>query len=385
MSEVIQELVQLIQQHNGINNKTLLAKIISQHFQLKRDRSVFDCADFAVRFSSAKSVHFSNTVLSLSNLRKYDNRYFIVCVVTPKANHLLLANTTFLKKISHSSHELRVDNIRGSFNGSDIVKEFEGIINAPENFQRLFAIHQSIEFEDNLIRLVETTHNIIPMRVPFDVNEVNHITILTAPHRAISFMGSDNFMTLKEELDTKVQQFRDSILIASLIENVNLRGRVIEYLIAGEDEKLHNKLIVSLASGTKTLPAFKTENQLGDYQRFFENYHTEVDIKTKIMILDSNPKAYNIDKILAFLSQQQSVFLFYFIGIDHYKIINTVLVSMFDEQLIDATLTLKHWAGRNSRGVTQLEGHIIKELILKPESRINVEKAQTFLQRLINL
>jgi len=36
------------------------------------------------------------------------------------------SNTTFLKKISHSSHELRTDNIKGSFNGSDIMVVYEG-------------------------------------------------------------------------------------------------------------------------------------------------------------------------------------------------------------------------------------------------------------------
>ena len=65
----------------------------------------------------------SNTVLSLSALQKYDDKPFIVCIVTPDTNYMMLANSTFLKKISHSSQELRVDNIRGSFNGSDIMIE----------------------------------------------------------------------------------------------------------------------------------------------------------------------------------------------------------------------------------------------------------------------
>ena len=42
---------------------------------------------------------------------------------------LTLANTTFLHKISHSSQDLRVDNIKGSFNGHDIMREFEGVCN----------------------------------------------------------------------------------------------------------------------------------------------------------------------------------------------------------------------------------------------------------------
>lgn len=39
----------------------------------------------------------------------------------------LYANSTLLRKISHSSQELRVDNIKDSFDGSDIIRELEGI------------------------------------------------------------------------------------------------------------------------------------------------------------------------------------------------------------------------------------------------------------------
>ena len=65
-------------------------------------------------------------------------------------------------KISHSSQELRENNIRGSFNGSDIVREFEGIGNVTENISRLFDIHAEVGFEGNLPRLVEATNNISP-------------------------------------------------------------------------------------------------------------------------------------------------------------------------------------------------------------------------------
>jgi hypothetical protein len=55
---------------------------------------------------------------------------------------------------------------------------------------------------------------------------------------------------------------------------------------------------------------------LGDYTREFKKYMTETDVKTKIMILNSNPKAYNIDKMLEFLSTDKSIFMFYFVGLD---------------------------------------------------------------------
>ncbi len=186
-------------------------------------------------------------------------------------------------------------------------------------------------------------------------------------------------------MDAQVSRFRSEILLAALIENINVRGRVIEYLIAGEDEALRQALIVALKAGNKGLPRFKTDNTLGDYTRIFSAYDTETDVKTKIMILSSNPKAYNLDKMLEFLANTRSVFMFYFVGVDPGKIVNTVLVSMFQEKLLRGTILLKHWSGRNSRGVTQFAGTAINDLIVRPEFAINTLEAVQFLQRVIAL
>jgi hypothetical protein len=62
------------------------------------------------------------------------------------------------------------------------------------------------------------------------------------------------------------------------------------------------------------------------------------------MILQSNPKAYNIDKLLDFLSSGDSVFLFYFIGIEPSKIVNQSLVSIFQKDLLNSTIVQSHWA-----------------------------------------
>ncbi len=385
MCKPISALIDLIRENNGINDKARLAKIVSDTFGLTKDRSVYYCANYAIRFSSSSSRNFGNTVLSLSNLQKYDDRPFIVCLVTPRQNFCLIANTTFLKKISHSSQELRENNIRGSFNGSDIMREFEGIENCAENIVRLFDIHAGIGFEENLPRLVEATNNISPSGVKFAVDEASRSNILSSPRRAICFVSSQDASTLKSELDAKVAKYKNEILLAALIENVNVRGRIIEYLIAGDDDKLRQRLIAALKSGANGLPAFKTDNTLGDYQRNFDAYYTETDVKTKIMILNSNPKAYNLDKMLQFLAGDRSVFMFYFIGVDPGKIVNTVLVSMFQINLLEATILLRHWAGRNSRGVSQFEGRAINELIQKPSIRIDEQKAIEFLERVIEL
>jgi hypothetical protein len=384
MNAIINELVAFITQHNGINDKSRLSSLVSMQFHLIKDRSVFYCNDFAIRFSQTKTGSFSNTILALSNLQKFDSKPFFVCVVRPTCNEILLSNSTFLKKISHSSQELSLTNIRGSFNGSDICREFQSIENRPENFAKLYLIHESIGFEDNLIRLVDVTSAIVATGQEYKISDEANRLIFEAPERAIIFSQSDEYVILKNELDERVKKYQDVILIASLIENVNVRGRVIEYIVTGENTKVREELIQALIKNQSGLPRFTTTNSLGDYTRGFESFYTETDVKTKIMILDSNPKAYNIDKMLEFLAKPESVFLFYFIGIDPGRIFNTALVSMFEKRLVDGTLLLKHWAGRNSRGVTQLEGRAIKEIINEPINDIVLEKSVALLEDMIN-
>ena len=385
MTTTIDQLIAFLRQHDGINDKAELTELVADAFQLVRDRSVYFCADFALRFSSSANQNFGNTVLSLSNLQKFDDRPFIVCLVTPDYNYTYLANTTFLKKISHSSQELRENNIRGSFNGSDILRELEGIANKAENLERLFNIHDGLGFDGNLVRLVEATNNISPSGKKFLPSEEQRQTILLAPVRAAKFVASEDAIMLKTELDAKVDAFSNEILLAALIENVNVRGRIIEYLIAGEDERLRDEIIHALRWRTKGIPQFKTKNALGDYSKEFEEFFTETDVKTKIMILDSNPKAYNLDKMLEFLATQRSVFMFYFVGVQPGKIVNTVLVSMFQRKLLQSTILLKHWAGRNSRGVSQFEGRTIGQIILHPESDTDAQAAHVFLEMVMGL
>ena len=153
--DIIEQLTQYIFSQNGIADKALLQSSVQQKFHLIKERSVFYCEWFSIRFCKAATRNFGNTVLSLSVLHRYDDRPFFVCLVTPARNYLMLANATFLKKISHSSQALRRDNIKGSFNGSDIMRVFEGIENTPENFEFLYTSHENYTFEENLERLVE--------------------------------------------------------------------------------------------------------------------------------------------------------------------------------------------------------------------------------------
>lgn len=380
-ADIIDQLVRFISENHSGGDKQKLADLVQKEFGLVKDRSVYYCDEFAIRFLKAQSLRFSNTVLSLSNLRKFDNLPFIVCVVSPRRNYLLLANTTFLKKISHSSHELRANNIRGSFNGSDIFLDYEGIENSPENFGYLFDVHSQFSFDENLLRLVESTSGIIgrERRAGFSNEEL--ATLRGSVQRAIDFFASVNCGELERDLNQRVSNVLEEIIVASSIENVNLRGRIVEYLITSpleESEQMRSALLHQASR-----PDIYTANDLGDYARDFDEFVTKTDIKTKMMFLGSNPKGYNVDKLLAFLSQPGSVYLLYVVGVSANETVTTRLCSVFSERLIQGTRVLAHWAGRNSRGVTQFNGDILSELAISNRVDIDARSARRFLESLI--
>lgn len=378
----VNEFISFAQSADGIADKRTLAIKAQQKFGLTKDRSVFYGKDFAVRFCSAASRSFGNTVLSLSALQKYDNQPVIVCLVTPKTNYLMLANTTFLRRISHSSQELRVDNIRGSFNGSDIMRDFEGVLNEPANFEFLFTSHENYTFAENLERLVEATNNIQPTGRRFAPSEQQIDCIIDSVERAISFLSSEEYNILNDDLQARVDAVSSEITIAALIDNVNLRGRIIEYLITSADN-LRTTLIKALQEGSP-LPEIYTADKLGDYECEFENYSTATDIKTKVLFLSSNPKGYNIDKLLSFLSNENSVYLIYVVAIDENSRISTRLCSMYNRQILNGTRIIKHWAGRNSRGVTQYDGIALESVVSDFDKGIDSAAAKAFIARCIN-
>ena len=362
---------------DGETDKSRLQNAIQEAFGLVKERSVYYCDWFAVRFCKAASRNFGNTVLSLSTLHRYDDLPFLVCLVTPTHNYLMLANTTFLKKISHSSQELRRDNIKGSFNGSDIMREFEGVENVPENFEFLFSSHENYTFEENLDRLVEATNHIAPTGKRFLPTAAQAECIRESVDRAISFLHSEEYDRLNCDLNDRVQAVKSEIAIAAFIDNVNLRGRIIEYLITAEDD-LKETLMRCLHT-KQPLPEIFTADKLGDYARNFEEYRTQTDIKTKVLFLSSNPKGYNIDKLLSFLSEEKSVYLVYVVAVDENRAVQTRLCSMFNRQLLSGTRIIRHWAGRNSRGVTQYDGRALEAIVKDYDSGIDYEAAHAFI------
>ena len=386
MNKIVKEFVNYVVSSDcPQNDKAKVKKAIQDKFSLTLDRSVFYCENFAVRISYTKTKSFSNTVLSLSNLQKYDNiPFFVVLVSGVERNRVYLANTTFLSKISHSSQQLSMTNIKGSFNGSDILRQYHDIENNEKNFEKLFAFHQGLSWEDNLQRLVEATSGIVPTGKKFEITQDIKNCIYKSISRAQDFIKTSSFTELKDDLNSRVKKCSDAILVASRIENVNIRGRLIEALVTSNDEE-RKILMQKLAKEENNLPVYDTKNGLGDYHVKFNNGETYTDIKTKVVYLGSNPKAYNIDKFLETMAEINSIFFLYFIGIDESGIMNTVLCSVYHKELILGTVKQFHWAGRNSRGVTQFVGESLDKILGQKnfQNDIDTNIARNFLDNLI--
>lgn len=389
MNNRVHEFVQLIENNKGLNTKEEMIETVCNHFAMVKDgRALYHTDFFAVVFCYSKNNSFSNVVLSLSKLEKYDHiPCFVVLVKKDSDNVIYLINTTFLDKISHSSQDLRVDNIRGSLLGSNIRKEIKeiGKNNKPSDFDELFSYHKGFTWQENIERLVEHTNNIKPNKIKAVLNEIEQENLFKAPQRAINFVQSDDYGILLEDLRNRCEEVKDAILVASHIDNVNIRGRLIEVLITSNQEE-RNILLKDLEKVEHLLPTYDTKNDLGDYVRRFEKSNSYTDIKTKVLYLDSNPKAYNIDKFLKCMGKDKSVFMFFFVGIDKTGIVNTILASVFHKKLQKTTLLQHHWAGKATRGAAQFNGKTINEL-LKKEPFVNIideNESNQFLKDLLD-
>lgn len=124
---------------------------------------------------------------------------------------------------------------------------------------------------------------------------------------------------------------------------------------------------------------------MGDYSKTYPLYKTETDIKTKVLFLEGNPKGYNIDKLLEFLSTEKAVYMIYILGVDNNGKIVASLCSCFDKRLIQATSAQHHWAGRNTRGVTQFRGAELRNILdSQMNSDIDKTTAKDFLLNLMS-
>lgn len=344
-----------------------LEGFITDSLNLDKQRSVFTSKSHSFRVSEVRGGKkgFSNVVLSLSALLKYDDKPFVVIVVRDNSLQFLLSNTTFLKKISHSSHTLSETNIKGSFLGQDISEEYNGMINTVSNFKNLFEVHQSISLSENIQRLVESTNSIVAKNNRYEPNKDEIASILSAPNRYKNFFNSDEYQNLEIILYKKIELQKYKILQASEDQNINTRGNSIEQII------------------TKGINEHKTEDIVFEASN---QVRILIDIKTKLKHLSSNPKAFNIDKVLKILSNKSEIFCFLILVIDvERQSIESRLIPILANEFICMLRVQHHWAGRNSRGVTQMSGNINSLVDKKKSLSFDLDNAKNYLRQLLDI
>jgi hypothetical protein len=368
LSASLQDVILFIKEYKRTHpsaRKEEIQSITQERFDLRRERSVFVGNDFSLRFSESQVSSFSNVVLSLSALKQIDAYRFVVCIIRPSKVEFILANSTFLKKISHSSHQLSETNVRGSFLGHDIRREYDGLENSPPNFDTLFIRHKSFPWEVNLKRLVLETGEIVATGHRFMPTKSQKCLIIDSASLAHTASDLQSYRLAEEKLSFLVSQNKSRILHIAEVDNINIRGNQIEQIIT-EAVNVH-----SIDDVSYILP---------------EGMKLYIDIKTKLLDRASAPKAYNIDKILEILAGGSAVISFFFVGIDPEEgNIHTRLVSILDRTIIENTRIQFHWAGRSSRGVTQLSGSLKQIFDQYFVEQIDIAGARSFLTRLIDL
>ena len=86
-------------------------------------------------------------------------------------------------------------------------------------------------------------------------------------HRLQIIYSSQTALSKKNQpLDIRVAKVQGEITIAAFIYNMNVRGRIIEYLITDNGLSLKTQIINAL-NNTTPITEFKTEDKLGDYTK----------------------------------------------------------------------------------------------------------------------
>jgi len=361
---ILDEIIELSKSFQKPFQKQQIVEKIEQEYKLAKDRKLYFNDDLAIRFSTAKT-GYSNTFLGFQKILDHDDKPLIACIIRRDSLEFLLANSTLINCISHSSKNLTDDNIRGSANLTNIIREFSGLQNEPSNFSKLFKMHLEIPQNDNIDRIVEATQNIRGRVAKFRPNENQLMKIYNIPQFFKDLEEKQVFIDFQKELLKKVESLKNKILATSRIDNVNIRGNKIEQLVTeGRNEHELGDIFKMLVGGEKII----------------------IDIKSKLLNLSSAPKAYNIDKLLNGLAKGKTYFGYLIIGVDdQVNEVKVRLVSFIDKLLIENTRIQHHWSGQNSRGTAQLNDNIKEVFNENFRSKIDLDQAKDFLKKLIEL
>jgi hypothetical protein len=74
---------------------------------------------------------------------------------------------------------------------------------------------------------------------------------------------------------------------------------------------------------------------------------------------------------LLYLSEENIVFLFYWVGIENDEKLKLQLLPVFESNMLKNCHIQKHWSGVNQRGHIQFDGKQIKEILSCDKYRVS--------------
>jgi hypothetical protein len=284
---------------------------------------------FALRLARSKGIALPNTILGFKRLLKHDAEPIVIVQVYGQSIRFLLANSTLVAKVSHSSVGLTATTIVGSINGTDVLPASRGgVANTGHNLAALFAVHQAADKASELARIVQATRSISSWRaywtidwelVRTNLEKANAAAATAIPHAQL------------EALLTEVEQEHGAIL----------------ELAQRTPGKLPGKKIEQLLTNTMVRHAF------GDVSTTDGLF--EVDIKAHRQGTSSNPKAFNMDKVLRLLHERPVMPLYLFVVVGDAQL-QCRYLPMLHQNVLGHTRWQNRWSGRNAYGGTQLTG-----------------------------
>lgn len=125
---------------------------------LELDKALLVGSQCVLRISQMQeSGNEANAIAAFHKICDYDDKPVLVCLMTSRGMRLLLANTTFLGKVSERSYKLTADNLVGGVLESDLLSAVNGVANLPANFEALWATHAASDRAANIQRIVTAT------------------------------------------------------------------------------------------------------------------------------------------------------------------------------------------------------------------------------------
>ncbi|MBM4060564.1 MAG: hypothetical protein FJ265_05645 [Planctomycetes bacterium] len=307
-------------------------------FGLVPDGALLVGDDLAVRINrSSSTADVSNTVVALRKLLVYDDRPVVVCTLSPAGAVLRLANSSFVAKVSHSSHGLTEQHLVGSINSGDVLRSFEGLPNAPEYFAELWRRHRAMDQRANLGRIVAATRANRGRNPLWSPDDARRRTILAAPALAARVSTMPEYAAQAARFAAALHRQKQAVFAAAAVPDGKSRGDAIERLVTGK----------------------ACRQGLGDVTIEVATVVVAVDVKSKRLDWRSAPKGYSIDKLLRFLADGNRLLAMLFVGVDpHRDRLVTRLCSIFDRRLLRASRIEKRWSGRDRRGTVQFRGDL---------------------------